>query len=110
MLTICAFIVFFQILCALLSFALSSIGIGEGLRALCCGMVEVTQGARLSAFLPPPFGAMITVSLCNFGSLSVLLQVLFVTDGSFGAGFYLKVKLLCALFAPFLLLPFLRFC
>lgn len=118
MLTVCGFVLFFSAATGALDSVLGAAGVGEGVSALLCGLLELTGGMARAAALPRrEVGLILTAALIGWSGLSVHGQVMSVGGGR-GLSFrpYLLAKgaqgLLCgglmALLlqvAPHLLLP-----
>ncbi|MBQ9980092.1 MAG: sporulation protein [Oscillospiraceae bacterium] len=88
-LAICAYVVFFSVICALLP-------LGEGfLAAAVTGFLEISTGTQMLSGLPPRPAAALCAAMTGFGGLCVCAQTMNVTEG-LSKKFYFPGKLLQA--------------
>lgn len=109
MLIICACVVFFCALCAVICYPLDALGIPESLRALIIGCFEITNGVTSTSSISPiSLRATACAFFVGWSGLSVHFQIISICEEhviSFKKYFLLKIAsgLICSLLALIIL-------
>lgn len=112
MLSICAYILFFEAVLGCLSNVLPSLAIPEPLLALIYGFFELTSGVRAAASISNPLAAAIFGALTvGWSGLSIHCQLLTLCDGrGLSYRFYFRARLAEALICALIVLIFAPLC
>ena len=78
MLSVCGFIVFFSLLCEVLSYVLLFFGAPKFMQILICGIMELTRGTLATAEMPPDLAFVLCGAFIGWSGLCAMSQMLSV--------------------------------